>query len=747
VRVTPGYDRQLDYYLTHQPNAVVASLLSTVTTNGIYNSPDFNQQLTATVNARGRLIKLDYRDDRSAANAKTDTKPAPSAPELQQAKATAETALKQLVGESYQQFKPAADFISNEREAKFNWVAAFPDDPRLTLTAEVVAKAERPTALNLTPKYSPAFQAEFAKQEQVGRRWLSLAASLSTAPLYLLGLIFYFIALARKEIQHRQALTYLALVLLFLVLAEGSSSSLDLADENYRATGQAPVVLRLLLHWLSFTLFILFPGLLLYAFWVGGQALAAKLKNRRTLGLELLLQGKLRNKYVMGNLSTGLLLGGLVAALPFLVQTSGLFGAAQVNAGSMLELLTARAPAASTPSTERVFTTMLFFSFVVPFLEFYLRRAWLTRLAIFALGFLWFYSDNHFDLSQAANGVNAVLLVALYYWIYQRFDLLGLLSASLAAQTALGALTLLVQPSPSLRASAFITLGALGVALLLAFVFYRSGAEVDARMFEPLYTVESRAERERLKAELEVASRAQRQMLPDAPPEVPGFEIAAVCHPSKDVGGDLYDFIPFPDGRLGIVVADVSGKGVSAALYMTLTKGVLEAVAQEQSDPGAILREANRHLYEACRRKVFVTLFLGVLDPATRTLTYARAGHNPAVWHSPHGHSTQWLRPAGIGLGLNQGKTFNATLKVETLQLAPQDSLFFYSDGITEAMNKQREEYGEERLLAVAAKTDGLEAGAARDLILADVKAFLGSVSPQDDQTLVVLKVSGSRNS
>ncbi len=746
VRVTPGYDRQLNYYLTHQPNAVVASLLSTVTTNGIYDAPDSKQQLTATLNARGQLIKIDYLDNRTPAkaNAKAETKPALSASELQQAKVAAETALKQLVGESYQQFNPVADFTSNEGEPKFNWVAAFPDDARLTLTAEATAKAGHVIALNLTPKYSPAFQAELARQEQVGLKWLSLAASLATTPVYLLGLIFYFIALARKEIQHRQALTYFGAVLLFLALTEGLSGSLDLAADNgiFKVSGTVSVFVRLLAHSLSFAVFILFPGLLLYAFWASGQALAAKLKNRRTLGLELLLQGNLRNQYVTGNLLVGLLLGGLIAALPYLVQASGLFNNAEVNIGSLLELLTARAPAPSTLSTDRVLSPVLFFSFVVPLLEFYLRRSWLTRLAIFALGFLWFYSDNHFALSEAANGVNAVLLVALLYWIYQRFDLLGLLSANLASQTALGALTLLVQPSPSLHVSAFITLGALGTVLLVAFVLYRSSVEVDTRLFEPLYAAEGRAERERLKAELEVASRAQRQMLPNAPPEVPGFELAAICQPSKDVGGDLYDFIPLPQGKLAITVADVSGKGVPAALYMTLTKGVLEAVAQEKTDPGEILREVNRHLYEACRRKVFVTLFLGVLDPLTRTFTYARAGHNPPVWRSPLSNDTRWLRPAGIGLGLNQGKMFNATLKVETLQLAPQDALFLYSDGITEAMNKHREEYGEERLLALAEKTDGLGADAARDLIMTDVKAFLGTVPPQDDQTLVVLKVA-----
>jgi sigma-B regulation protein RsbU (phosphoserine phosphatase) len=232
-------------------------------------------------------------------------------------------------------------------------------------------------------------------------------------------------------------------------------------------------------------------------------------------------------------------------------------------------------------------------------------------------------------------------------------------------------------------------------------------------------------------------------MLPSSPPAIPGFTISAACRPAREIGGDLYDFIPLPGGGLGIIVADVSGKGVPAALYMTLTKGLLASVAEERSDPGDILREVNRYLYEACHRKVFVTLFFGVLDQATRMFTYCRAGHNPPVLRRSAEQTTRLLQPPGMGLGLNEGNLFNRNLAVEQLQLQPQDRLFFYSDGITEAMNTQVEEYGEDRLLAAVARTDGLDAEQSRDAILRDVELFLGPLSPQDDMTLVVVHVAG----
>jgi sigma-B regulation protein RsbU (phosphoserine phosphatase) len=232
-------------------------------------------------------------------------------------------------------------------------------------------------------------------------------------------------------------------------------------------------------------------------------------------------------------------------------------------------------------------------------------------------------------------------------------------------------------------------------------------------------------------------------MLPSSAPSIPGYDIAAVCRPSREVGGDLYDFLPLSGGRYGIVVADVSGKGVPAAVYMTLTKGLLASVSEDRDNPGEILKEVNRHLYAACNRQLFVTLFLGIIDPATNTFTFSRAGHNPPVWRQAARNETSLLRPQGIGLGLDNGTVFNRSLAVEQIQVSPSDGLFLYSDGISEAMNSRNEEYGEERLMRIAARTDGLGAKDARDMVLADVGEFLGRTAPQDDQTLVVVRVDG----
>jgi sigma-B regulation protein RsbU (phosphoserine phosphatase) len=434
--------------------------------------------------------------------------------------------------------------------------------------------------------------------------------------------------------------------------------------------------------------------------------------------------------------------GGVLAALPYVVAATGLFPAFSLGTRDLVELFASRSPIAASVLGVMQFSCVLVFAFSAQAVDAWLGpglRAWALTFLLAALGF---GGVTPFRASFGAALVTALATAFLLAWVYYRFGLLAIFATTILAQIAIGAMALLAQPSASLNASGWWFLAALGGLALAAIVGLAKAREATESEAAPdVVQLDTRAERERLQAGFDVARRAQQHMLPDEPPRVPGFDIAAVCQPSREVGGDLYDFLALPDGKLGIVVADVSGKGVPASLYMTLTKGLLDSVSEERTDPGEILREVNRHLYDVCRRKMFVTLFLGVIDPAARTLTYARAGHNPTVFRSPSEQTTALLKSRGMGLGLNRGKLFDQSLAVETVRLRQRDKLFFYSDGITEAMNVKNEEYGEERLIALAEKADAMSANEARDQVLADVHAFLGANAPQDDQTLVVVQV------
>ena len=164
--------------------------------------------------------------------------------------------------------------------------------------------------------------------------------------------------------------------------------------------------------------------------------------------------------------------------------------------------------------------------------------------------------------------------------------------------------------------------------------------------------------------------------------------------------------------------------------------------AQDSGDPRWILAAVNRHLKAVTKRKMFVTMAFAVLDPAAKRMDYVRAGHNPVVWRRRAAGETRLLSGGGIGLGIAAPALFGKTLAIETLELSPGDALVFYSDGLTEAMNEELEQFGEDRLMAAVERADGMRAAEARDSILGEVRRFLDGVHAQDDLTIAVLCVN-----
>ena len=195
-------------------------------------------------------------------------------------------------------------------------------------------------------------------------------------------------------------------------------------------------------------------------------------------------------------------------------------------------------------------------------------------------------------------------------------------------------------------------------------------------------------ERERIEQELRVARVIQQTLLPKDIPQPEGWEIAALWQPAREVSGDFYDFFSFPDGKLGIVIADVTDKGVPAALVMATTRSILRSAAERWSSPGKILYQANNLLYPDIPPNMYVTCMVGLLDPANGKLRYANAGHPPPYQYG--GGSVKELRARGMPLGLMPDMDYE---EKET-QLEPGDSVFFYSDGLIEAHNVQEEMFG-----------------------------------------------------
>ena len=239
-----------------------------------------------------------------------------------------------------------------------------------------------------------------------------------------------------------------------------------------------------------------------------------------------------------------------------------------------------------------------------------------------------------------------------------------------------------------------------------------------------------RAQRESMSREAQEARTIQQALLPKSSPYIPGFVISGLSVPASAVGGDWYDFIPFPDGRLGIVLADVSGKGTAAALLMSATRGMLRSLAEACCTPGEVLTKLNSLLVEDFPAGKFVTLVYAVLDPATRNVAFANAGHlHPLLINQTGARFLDVER--GLPLGLSCGDYSESEVT-----LSEGSRLVFYSDGITEAVNRGDEEYGLARLAEHAGK-----AGSSAVSIVDDVRAFASGTPVRDDASVVFVGV------
>ena len=247
-------------------------------------------------------------------------------------------------------------------------------------------------------------------------------------------------------------------------------------------------------------------------------------------------------------------------------------------------------------------------------------------------------------------------------------------------------------------------------------------------------------EKERLYREMLVAQEMQKRLLPQHVPVAPTIDLDAISTPAFEVGGDYYDFMELADGRIGIVVGDVSGKGVSAAFYMSEMKGIFQALGRICSSPKEFMVRANEALAGSIDKHSFVSLIYAILDPVSGRLTVARAGHCPMLHVS--GENVAYVRPNGLGMGLSRGPTFDDAIQEEVIPLGEGDVCVLYTDGVTEARCGD-DEFGYERLMAAARSARGKNAAGIKEEILATVSRFTEHRANDDDLTLVVLKWNG----
>lgn len=246
-------------------------------------------------------------------------------------------------------------------------------------------------------------------------------------------------------------------------------------------------------------------------------------------------------------------------------------------------------------------------------------------------------------------------------------------------------------------------------------------------------------EKEKMEQELETARKIQAVLLPKANPDVPGFEIVSYYNSAKEVGGDYYDFHEISDTLLGLTVADVSGKGIPGALGMVMTRSILRSQVY-LADAAKTISKTNALLYKDIKRGMFVTMFHAILNLNKNTLNCANAGHNPLMIAHANG-KVDTISLDGMALGLDRGARFDKKMGTQTITLKSGDVFIMYTDGITEAMNKQEEEFEEERLAEILGSSVKLSAKEITENIIAGLNKFTDGAPQFDDITMLTIKV------
>jgi len=237
------------------------------------------------------------------------------------------------------------------------------------------------------------------------------------------------------------------------------------------------------------------------------------------------------------------------------------------------------------------------------------------------------------------------------------------------------------------------------------------------------------------------ASERQRRLLPAKAPEIAGAEVDLIYRPAAVVSGDFYDFVPLDDGKVAFLVGDVSGHGIEAGIVMGMAKKVLSIRLQDYQDPIEALVRTNQDVDRELGRVSFVTAFVAVYDPKTRTLACVRAGHNPPLLYHPdrEGRCLQ-LESAGMGLGIVSGAAYEASLKMQEVPVLPGDVLLLYTDGLVEAQDAQGGQFGIERLMQALTVSQGYSPALIMSQLAGALDGFTGGTLLEDDLTAVCVR-------
>ena len=272
------------------------------------------------------------------------------------------------------------------------------------------------------------------------------------------------------------------------------------------------------------------------------------------------------------------------------------------------------------------------------------------------------------------------------------------------------------------------------------FVVFKSIAEQSAFALYNAIVYSEANEKKRLDHDLKIARDIQRVLLPSQAPSVNGFEISGINIPARQVSGDYFDYIKVDDERLGVVIADVSGKGIPASLIMAMCRSVLRSEARQNPSASDVLRKVNRQLYPDIKEDMFISMAYVILDHAHNAVTLSRGGHDAPLLYQRTTETVTTLKPPGMALGIDSGSVFDRITSDFSVPLQRDDCLVLYTDGVTEALDPEGNEFGVERMMESvrASAMDGAPAIITR--LTDDLRSFVGTHPQNDDITLIAVR-------
>ncbi len=591
-----------------------------------------------------------------------------------------------------------------------------------------------------------------AKFEATSSRTATNATLLASVSFATIFLLFFFIVIFFLKKYHDGEVGIktgvMVLIGLFAVYLLGSINVFNSIGANAQMADLNKFNVRLVVFGLNVLVLYVFLSVMVLAAWSVGESYSRSFWPQKLAGVDSILFRRFFTVDVAEGFLRGYALGvillGLFAVIGFLATRYLPTGFYVLSATGVTDGIVPAVSAIFDGIEAALFGEIVFRLFFLSVLREKLKKVWLGAIVSSLLWGLAMFPlwPIPFGFPQLPLAFTALVAFGLAFtFIFDKYDLLTAITANFVIVALPAAIPIFASESGyfSTQTLLFFVLFAVPLAVAAAGVARQEKFQLRAELIPE--HVKRISERERMAKELEIARRVQMSLLPKTSPRVIGYDIAGTCIPALEVGGDYYDFVNLSGKSIGIAIGDVSGKGVPAAIYMTLTKGILQSHAEENVSPKAVLSKVNSLMYRTIDRNSFVSMFYAVLELEARKIRFARAGQCPVILAQHSNEHGSFLNPKGMALGLEVGKVFDSVLEEQELRLRPGEVLVFYTDGFTEARNERGEEFGQERLVESIARHRGKTSHEIINGICRDVDSFTKGWQQHDDMTMVVVKV------